>query len=121
MKKIHLLTLLLAAFTLPAAAMANNPEHVEKKANDHFALSDTNNDGFISEEEHQRASDNKFNLADTNKDGKISREEFVNFKKAEKAAWKEGKPKKDVDLRASDRRKDNETAPATPRNNGSAM
>lgn len=94
MKKLYVLTLLAAIFALPTLASANTEKSDAKsdaKAEHYFSKIDTNNDGVISEEEHQKASDDMFNKADANKDGKVTKAEFEAAKKAEKAEWKSEK------------------------------
>lgn len=49
--------------------------------NKYFAIMDSNEDGFISKQEHKKFYNNKFVKIDKDKNYKISLEEFHNYKK----------------------------------------
>ncbi len=67
-----------------SAAMANDSTaHAQAKADYYFDKIDTNHDGVISKDEHDKFSSDMFSKADTNNDGVISKDEMVAAKKKE--------------------------------------
>lgn len=83
MKKYIMMTLFATCLSMPA--MANDPDMKKGDAKDMkngmisrmMDKMDTNNDSFVSKEEHDAFSDKKFADADSNKDGKLSSAEMM--------------------------------------------
>lgn len=79
MKKL-ILPLLIAALSLPVAAMAC-PGEGKGKHGGHFEKMDANGDGAISADEHAAGASKRFSRMDINGDGKITRDEMKQHRK----------------------------------------
>ena len=109
MKKIITYAGLLAIYaTAPAFANDMDGDHQAKMkamTESFFKKMDTNNDGYISKDEHRAFSDKMFEEADANHDGKISMDELSAFKQKEHDEWKTkmgwNKPKVNEDTKTN--------------------
>lgn len=92
MKKTLLLASAVAMAAMPA--WANKQGHHGKMMQEHFKQMDSNNDGFVSQTEHEAYAEKMFEQADTNNDGKISSQEMTAFKHQHMGDYKPASGKK---------------------------
>lgn len=96
---IGLALTLAAGNALAADAPAKAPQGGPSERPNHFAMTDSNHDGFISKDEWRAQGDKMFAEADANNDGKISEDEMKAVHEKHHAEWlahrgdrPEGKP-----------------------------
>lgn len=112
MKKLLMAATALCLVAAPAFA---NEKHDGHMAETWFKKMDTNNDGYVSKEEHAAFADKMFSEADTNNDGKLTLEEVRAQKMKEKTKMhdKANKSHSNTSSNTEDKVNNNAGVPAT--------